>query len=109
PRWKLVMLRSATCCASLRADFENTGSANAIIGLRAEEVWLPPRSTFRLATEGRMVIACERTSQSASLSFLPLGSLVTSRWGGRLVNAPFVTIESRFLAAILPANAANVA
>jgi hypothetical protein len=104
------MLRMATCfCARPRAAFENTGSANAIIGLRAEEACDPPRRTFRLATEGKTVIACERTSQSNSLSFFPPGSFVTKSWGGRLVSAPFVMIESRFLLASLSANTPNVA
>src|SRR5260370_34345206 len=104
------MLSSAACgCADARAAFENTGAAKAIIGLRAAEACELPRSTLRLATEGRMVMAWERMSQSRSLSALPLGSLVTRSAGGRLVNAPLVMIVSRFLAAILSANAANVA
>src|SRR6516165_9745346 len=103
------MLRIATFCACFRAVFEKTGSAKAIRGLRAEEVCDPPRRTLRLATEGRMVTAWERMSQSISLKLLPLGSLVMSSCGGRLVNAPFVTMESRRLDAIFSAKAPNVA
>src|ERR1700736_2379267 len=98
------MLRMATC-ARARAALENTGSANAIMGLRAEEFWEPPRSTLRLATEGRMVMAWERMSQSISLRLFPLGSAVMSSCGGRLVSAPLVTMDSRFLDAIFLAKA----
>src|SRR5258708_26645120 len=102
-----MLSSAACCCADARAAFENTGWAEAIVGLRAAEVCDPPRRILRLATEGRTVMACERMSQSRSLSALPLGSLVTRSAGGRLVNA-LVMIVSRFLAAILSANAANV-
>src|ERR1700726_3510623 len=104
-----MLSSAACCCADARAAFENTGSAKAIIGLRADEVCDPPRSTLRLANDGRAVEAWERMSQSRSLSVLPLGSLVTRSAGGRLVNAPLVIIVSRFRAAILSANAPNVA
>src|SRR5262249_10879947 len=104
------MLRMAICWrAFARAAFENTGSAKAIIGLRAAEGCEEPRNIFRLATEGRTVPAWLRASQSSSLSGLPLGSSVTKSWGGRLVNAPLVMTESRFLDAIFSANAPNVA
>ncbi len=104
------MLRIAICWrAFARAAFENTGSAKAIIGLRAAEVCEEPRNIFRLATEGRTVTAWLRTSQSTSLSCLPLGSLITSSGGGRLVKAPLLMTESRVLAAIWSANAPNVA
>src|SRR6516162_333271 len=101
------MLRIASC-AFARAAFENTGSAKAIIGLRAEDACDPVRRILRLATDGRTVTACERMSQSISLRLLPVGSLVMRSCGGRLVNAPFVTMESRFLAAIFSANASKV-
>jgi hypothetical protein len=64
------------------------------MGLRAEEVCDPPRKTFRLATEGKTVMACERMSQSISVSFLPSGLFVMRSCGGRLVSAPLVTMES---------------
>src|SRR5947209_15969338 len=102
------MLRTARC-ASARAAFENTGSAKAIIGLRADDACEPARRIFRLATEGKIVTACERISQSISLRLLPLGSFLMRSCGGRLVNAPLVTMERRFLDAILSAKAPNVA
>src|SRR6516225_10424284 len=102
------MLRVANCCCALmRAAFENTGSAKAIMGLRTEEACDLPRSTFRLATEGKIVTVWERISQSMSLSFLPVGSFVTRSCGGRLVSAPLVTMERRCLDAILAAKAPN--
>jgi hypothetical protein len=73
------MLLIATCgCASRWAALENTGSANAIIGFAADEFADAVRRIFRLATDGRIVIACERTSQSTSFRRLPAGSLVTN-------------------------------
>ena len=87
---------------------ENTGSANAIIGFAADEFADAVRRIFRLATDGRIVTAYERTSQSTSLNFLPLGSFVTSSCGGRLVSAPFVTIDSLFFDAILSANVPKI-
>ena len=77
-------------------------------GLRAAEVCEAPRSTLRLATDGRTVMAWERMSQSRSLSALPLGSLLTRSAGGRLVKAPLVMMERRCLDAILSAKAPNV-
>ena len=78
------------------------------MGLRADEVCEPLRRILRLATEGKTVMACDRMSQSISLRLLPLGSLVTRSCGGRLVNAPLVTMESRCLDAILSAKAPKV-
>src|ERR1700730_9810316 len=103
------MLRIETCCTFARAAFEKTGSAKAMIGLRAEENCDPVRRILRLATDGKTVIACERMSQSISFRLLPLGSFARRSCGGRLVNAPLVTMESRFLEAILSAKAPNVA
>ena len=102
------MLRMASACVFARAVLENKGSAKAIIGLRAEEVCDRPRKTLRLATEGKIVIAWERISQSMSLSALPPGSLVTRSCGGKLVNAPFATMERRSLDAIFFADTPNV-
>src|ERR1700730_9072726 len=102
------MLGITICFAVARAAFENMGSAKAIIGLCAEEACEPLRRILRLATEGKSVMACERMSQSSSLSFLPIGSFVMRSCGGRLVNAPLVTMERRFLDPILSANAAKV-
>ena len=87
---------------------EKTGSAKAIIGLRAEEACDPVRKILRLATEGKTVTACERMSQSISLSILPVGSFAMRSCGGTLVNAPLVTIERRFSAASFSANAPKV-
>ena len=42
------------------------------------------------------------------MRLLPVGSLVMRSCGGRLVNAPFVTMERRSLAAIFSANAPRV-
>src|ERR1700730_5767955 len=103
------MLRMASCSAVARAAFENTGSAKAIIALRAEDACEPARRILRLATEGKTATACERISQFISLRLLPFGFLVTRSCGGRPVKAPLVMIDSRFLAASLSANAPNVA
>ena len=54
-----------------------------------------PRRTLRLATEGKIVIAYLRTSQSAEPRSFPSGSLVTSTCGGRLVSAPSRTNDRR--------------
>jgi hypothetical protein len=79
------------------------------MGLRAAEAGEALRSTFRLATEGRMVTAWERTSQACSRSVLPRGLAVTRSCGGRLVNAPLATMESRVFDAICAANGPKVA
>jgi hypothetical protein len=44
-------------CAFARAALEKTGSAKAIIDLRAEEACDPVRKILRLATEGKTVTA----------------------------------------------------
>src|SRR5215472_5541154 len=92
----------------LVGSFEKTGSAKAIIGFSAVERADAERSVLRLATDGKFVIAYERTSQSTSLKGLPLGSFVTRSCNGRLVNAPLVTTERRVLPWRLSANVSMI-
>src|ERR1035437_3140109 len=103
-----MLLIATCCCASRRVPLGNTGSAKAIIGFVADDVADAVRKILRLATDGRIVTAYERTSQSTSLNFLPLGSFVTSSCGGRLVSAPLVTTDSLVFDTILGANAPKV-
>src|SRR5712692_3156519 len=103
-----MLLIETLFCGCWRSCLENIGSAKAIRGFGADDTRDLPRKTFMFATDGQMVMACERASQSISLYCLSLGSLVTNRCRGRLVNAPFVTTDRRVFEAILSAKTPNV-
>ena len=95
---------SVEACHLLRCAYSRCpskmGSPNPIIGLALRQLIFPAK-ILRLATEGRMVIAYLRTSQSTEPKSLSSGSLVISTCGGRLVRAPLRTNDNRVFSEII--------